>query len=258
MQALQTRPPIAATHGLTPEQIELLKRTIAQDTSDDELALFVNQCNRTGLDPFSNQIYAIMRFDQRANRKVMKIQVSIDGLRLIAERSGHYAGQIGPLWCGTDGIWHEVWLEKGNPAAAKVAIMRDDFREPLWSVARWSDYAQSSPMWKSMGPHMLAKCAEANALRRGFPQDTSGLYTSEEMPTEEATFEEVPTEAPDRDDLLSAAEVLLSMPHFDEEERQKGIAKAESLPGSVLRTYVGNLREEVRRREAEALEAAPE
>lgn len=196
MQALQTRPPIAATHGLTPEQIELLKRTIAQDTSDDELALFVNQCNRTGLDPFSNQIYAIMRFDQRANRKVMKIQVSIDGLRLIAERSGHYAGQIGPLWCGTDGTWHEVWLEKGNPAAAKVAIMRDDFREPLWGVARWSDYAQSSPMWKSMGPHMLAKCAEANALRRGFPQDTSGLYTSEEMPTEEATFEEVPDAAP--------------------------------------------------------------
>jgi hypothetical protein len=36
-------------------------------------------------------------------------------------------------------------------------------------------------MWQKMGPHMLAKCAESNGLRRAFPDQTGGLYTKEEM-----------------------------------------------------------------------------
>jgi len=175
----------------TPEQTQLISTTIAPGCSNDELRLFAYACQRTGLDPFSKQIYAIKRGGK------MTIQAGIDGLRSIAERTGQLDGSE-TLWCGDDGQWTDVWLGSKPPAAAKTTIWRKGAGHPFTGVARFQDYNAGQGLWSKMGATMIAKCSEALALRKAFPADLSGVYSTDEMEqaVEPVTVTSTPAAAP--------------------------------------------------------------
>ena len=171
------------------DQVSVIKNQIAVGATDLELKSFIWQCERTGLDPFARQIYFI-----KSNGKV-QIQTSIDGFRLIAERSGSYEGQTPAQWCGTDGVWKDIWLAKEFPIAARVGVYKKGFREPLYAVAHWNEYfAQPGFMHKKMPSLMIAKVAESLALRKAFPNEMSGLYTQEEMNQGAKVYPDQPTD----------------------------------------------------------------
>lgn len=168
-------------------QVATLRHMGVKNASREDLAVFFHQCSRTGLDPFARQIYMLERWTKDGPKQT--IQTGIDGFRLVADRvaakTGESYGFEDTLWCGEDGQWRDVWLSKTPPAAAKVTVIRNGNRFP--AVALFEEYAgrfkdgNLNPMWASKGALMIAKCAEALALRKAFPQDLSGLYTSEEM-----------------------------------------------------------------------------
>lgn len=166
------------------KQMAALRSLGVQNAPAADVALFFHQAARTGLDPFTRQIYLIPRGGK------WTIQTAIDGFRLIRDRKGTYRGHT-EEWCGPDGKWTDVWLKKDHPAAARVLVYVDGYQRPVPGIALWEEYAQigrdgkPQSLWASKPALMLAKCAEALALRKAYPQDLSGLYTTDEIPAAE-------------------------------------------------------------------------
>lgn len=180
------------THGLalateqdwwTDKQLAALRQIGVDRAGNGDLAVFMHVCQRTGLDPFARQIYMILRDGKQT------IQTGIDGMRLVARRAVDRTGESlsisAPEWCGPDGQWTDVWLDREPPAAARVTVTRGS--GSFSAIALWREYVQTkrdgsiTRMWATRGAGQLAKCAEALALRKACPQDLSGIYTDDEM-----------------------------------------------------------------------------
>lgn len=154
--------------------IDLVKKQVAKDATDDELKLFLYHCKKTGLDPLQRQIYFQKR--RSKNGEQMTILTGIDGYRLTAQRTGEYAGNDDPIFDNEE-----------NPRKATVTVYRFDKRGgrvAFSASARWDQYYPGDTqgfMWRKMPHLMLGKCAEALALRKAFPQELGNVYTKEEM-----------------------------------------------------------------------------
>lgn len=155
--------------SITPDEVQLVKNTIAQGATEAELKLYLYDCQRQGVHPLDRMIHFTKRGDKYTP------VVSIDFLRARAESTGEYAGNDDP-----------EFDDEKNPQKATVTVYKivNGVRCAFTASARWSQYFpgdKAGYMWKKMPHLMLGKCAEALALRKAFPKQFAGIYTSEEM-----------------------------------------------------------------------------
>lgn len=163
-----------ALQKFTPEELSLIKQTVAKDATNEELSLFLYTAGLRGLNPLTRQIHFVKRGGQGT------IQTGIDGFRLIAQRTGKYAPGTKPTIFEHDKNGHLI-----RATVFGIKIMNGQAFE-FSAIAKFSEYAQYfggrlGNMWAKMPETMLEKCAEAKMLRRGFPEELSGIYTDEEM-----------------------------------------------------------------------------
>jgi phage recombination protein Bet len=173
MTTLAVRP--TQTPSVTADQMELITRTVAQDATTDELRLYLYDCARQGVHPLDKLIH----FTKRAG-KYTPI-TSIDFMRIRAAETGEYAGSDDAVFT----VRHDE-----APLTATVTVYRlvGGIRCAFTATARWAEYKPdvNAFMWDKMPHTMLAKCAEALALRKGFPRQLAGLYAKEELDQAEA------------------------------------------------------------------------
>lgn len=230
--------PSNGTVATLPEwerKLDLVRRTVADGATPDEFELFCHQARRAGLDPLSKQIYCIVR-GKGENRKAT-IQTGIDGYRLIADRTGLYAGNDDAVFAG-----------QGDTLTATVTVWKlvNGQRCPFSATARWAEYKPEygDQMWRKMPHTMLAKVAEALALRKAFPADLSGIYTGEEMdqadePERPAPRQQQPRPMPQRQAILGRARVMPSGPDSGgitdaQMETIRRVAADLQLPGTAI------------------------
>ena len=165
--ALMEKP---AAPVVTAEQMDLITRTVASGATPDELKLYLFDCARQGVHPLDKLVH----FTKRAGKYTPV--TSIDFMRIRAAETGEYAGSDDAVFASSIPDYIE---------AATVTVWRlvQGQRCAFTATARWAEYKPEANdfMWRKMPHTMLAKCAEALALRKGFPRQLAGLYAREEM-----------------------------------------------------------------------------
>jgi phage recombination protein Bet len=160
---------VVTAPAVTNDQLALIKATVAKDATTDELKLYLYDCARIGVHPLDK----LLHFTKRSG-KYTPI-TSIDLMRIRAAETGELAGSDDPEFTGTPAQ---------NDFTARVTVWRlvQGTRCAFSATARWSEYKPDQAfMWNKMPHTMLGKCAEALALRKGFPRQLAGLYAKEEM-----------------------------------------------------------------------------
>lgn len=204
-QAIQLAQP-AQTLALSTEQEALLRDMYGNGATDTEFQVFLEVCRARRLNPLTRQIYFVQRWDSEKQRSVWSAQVSIDGFRAIAERTGKYDGQDEPEY---------EYDEKRRLVLSRVRVYRKDWSRPAVGVARFDEYCarkkggELTHMWATKGHVMIAKCAEALALRKAFPEELSGVYAPEELDQDAAP---APRKAPSVAHILADSEPMAAEP----------------------------------------------
>lgn len=150
--------------------LETIKRTVAVGATNEELAIFVQLCKSTGLNPFKKEAW----FIKAGNRP--QIMVGINGYLAVANRNEKF-----------DGMEIDVETDpQGNPSKAIAKVYRKDRKYPSVGIALMKEFRKETPIWKQMPSVMLTKVAKSIAIREAFSLELSGTYSDVEMPPEYA------------------------------------------------------------------------
>lgn len=216
--ALQTPSPLRP-RDYDPSQLALIRRTVAADTTPDEFNMFIEIAKRAGLDPFRRQLYCIVYSKDKPDKRKVTFITGIDGFRAVAARNRDYRpDDEEPTIVYDDDAknpeTNPLGIVKATVKAHKMAPSGEWF--PVSGTAYWSEFAplkdewawndekgkrlptgritlDPTSNWYKMGRVMICKCAESQALRKGWPEDLSGIYSPEEM--ERPMLDVTPTEA---------------------------------------------------------------
>lgn len=187
------------------KQLALIRKTVAKDCDSSEFDWFIEICRALRLDPLRRQIYAFVFHKDKPDKRQMIPVVAIGGYRSIADRTGIYRpGQTATV------IDEKLIDAKTNPkgishaTASVFKFMHGEWHE-IVETAYWDEFAPLKEIWgddrkptgkfvldpKKEGWHrmprvMIEKCAEAKALRRGWPDDFAGTYAEGELDQAEA------------------------------------------------------------------------
>jgi phage recombination protein Bet len=163
--------PASTAPAVTADELELIRKTIAKDATPEELKLFLYDNARQGVHPLDKLIH----FTKRGREGRYTPITSIDFMRIRAADSGECIGSDDATFAGTP-------MTASFEAHVTVYRLVQGQRAPFTATARWTEYKPDQDfMWKRMPHLMLAKCAEALALRKAFPKQLHGLYVKEEM-----------------------------------------------------------------------------
>ena len=232
------------TH-FSPKQVDILKNSLCKGISSEEFEIFLMACAKTQLDPFMRQIYAVKRKAKKPDGswgETMTIQTGIDGYRLIAERTERYAPGEEPTYVydkdgfllsatayikkqTKDGTWHTV------SASAYI----DEYCQTI--LDRQTGEKKATGLWSTMPRTMLSKCAEAQALRKAFPAEMSGVYTKEEML--QADVEDIITrisleQACELDEILSGCDDKYKNWVYEYIKKQYNTDNLSNLPADIF------------------------
>ena len=169
---------------ITDEEMALITATVAKGATPEQLKLYLYDCSRRGVHPLDKLIYFTL-----VSGKYTPI-TGIDFLLSQAAATGAYAGSDDTVFVEEDG--------KPLSATSTVYRMVQGQRCAFTATARFEEYIPraGAHMWIKMPYAMLGKCSLALALRRSFPQETQGLYTSDEMQQAQPVYAEAPAPAP--------------------------------------------------------------
>lgn len=184
----------AEPNYLIPQQLkDIYMKTVFNGLTEDEAVVAYRLAKRRNLDVEAKQIFFVPYTDKQGRRSVVS-QTSIDGFRLIASKSGKYGGSVDPKLTvkfkdGTKAVLsHEEYdpSEIDHIISGTISVINTDFPQPQTATALFKSYCKQyngnpTGLWATMPDVMILKCAEALALRKAFPQDLSGIYTSDEM-----------------------------------------------------------------------------
>jgi phage recombination protein Bet len=207
--AIQT---VSSQSGLlTPEQITTLAQAgvIPFDTPPAIVEVFATACRQHGLSPFKKEIY-LVKYSTSQGPQYHNI-VGIDGLRIKACRTGQHAGIDDPKYNvqATGGFDTAAMVKASGklPVSCTVTVYRivSGTRCPFTATVIFDEYypavaaaaaggKQAFSKAATMPFNMIAKCAEAKALKMAFSDELTGLHIEEEA----AAFE---------DTTISAAEI---------------------------------------------------
>ena len=210
---------------------------IPSKTPREQVNVFAKVCYEKSLSPFSRQIYLMKRSVKNGDKYEDRytIQTGIDGYRVLAERTGTYAGNDDYIFDEGLNQYQMLKEKRPIPTTASVTVYKivGNMRVPFTATAQWEAYFPGDKqgfMWRKMPFLMLGKCAEALALRKAFPEALGGIYTDTEM--QQAEYENV--------EKVEAKNIAKLVP-AENAESQKQL-KAESGPFQTkLRDYLREL-----------------